>query len=70
MSKATGVSYRTLQLLVPKLVKKGFLKYTRTEGKAKLYQFSDSEIAKKLNVFALDMDFEIAKVRNKRKVVA
>lgn len=71
VSKATGISYRTLQIIIPQLVKKGFLRYTRTEGKAKLYQFNaDSEIAKRLNAFALDMDFEIAKMRNKKKVAA
>ena len=69
VTEATGLSYRTLQILIPELVKKSFVRYTRTEGKAKLYQFNtDSEVAKRLNEFALDIDFEIAKITNKKKI--
>ena len=66
VSKAAGVSYRTLQILIPELVKKGFLKYTRTEGKAKMYMFDgDSKIAKELHEFAREIDFESAKIKSK-----
>ena len=69
VSKATDVSYRTLQELIPELSKKGFLKYTRTEGKAKLYMFDkDSKIAAELHNFARCIDFESSKpVKNKIK---
>ncbi len=69
VSKATNVSYRTLQKLVPELEKKRFLKYTRTEGKAKLYMFDkDSKIAMELHNFARHIDFESSKpVKNKFK---
>jgi len=69
VSKATGISYRTLQAIIPMLVRRGFIKYTRTEGKAKMYQYTESEMSKKLNEFARDIDFEIAKMQ-KKKVVA
>jgi hypothetical protein len=56
---------------MPKLLKRGFLKYTRTEGKAKLYQFNKSSaIAKRLDEFARDIDFEIAKIESKKRVAA
>ncbi|HIG97181.1 MAG TPA: hypothetical protein HA230_02445 [Candidatus Aenigmarchaeota archaeon] len=69
VSGATNVSYRTLQGLIPELSKKGFLKYTRTEGKAKLYMFDkDSKIAAELHNFARHIDFEQSKP-SKRKLV-
>ena len=40
ISNETEVSYRTLQGIIPVLVKEEILKYTRTEGKAKLYQIN------------------------------
>lgn len=46
----------------PKLVKKCFIRYTRTEGDAKMYQFGNSAAVKKINQFAIDIDFEIARV--------
>lgn len=70
VSEATGLSYRTLQFLMPEMIKKDFIVYTRTEGKAKLYKFnSDAEIAKKLNDFARDIDFEMAKMKSVKKVI-
>lgn len=45
--KETGISYRTLQKVIPKLVKLHILKYTRTEGKAKLYMFNSGEAVSK-----------------------
>ena len=70
VSKATGVSYRTLQILMPQLVKKGFLKYNRTEGKAKLYMFDvNSKIAKELHDFAREVDIESMKSVKNRVVV-
>lgn len=70
VSKATGVSYRTLQKLVPELLRRGFLKYTRTEGKAKLYMFDkDSKIAMELHNFARHIDLESAKPVKRKAVV-
>ncbi len=71
VSKATGISYRTLQGLIPELTKKGFLVYTRTEGKAKMYKFDEtSPVAKRLHEFARDIDFELAKMSAKKKITA
>lgn len=71
VTKAAGVSYRTLQKLIPQLVKKGFLKYSRTEGKAKLYMFDEgSKIAVHLNDFARHIDMEYAENLKTRKKVA
>lgn len=69
VSKATGISHRTLQQIIPQLVKNGFLKYTRTEGKAKMYMFNnDSAIAKELHEFARTIDFEFAKGKKSVKI--
>jgi len=72
VSKATGISYRTLQALIPELVKKGFLKYSRTEGKAKLYMFDEnSKIALQLHEFARHIDIEHGKtIKARKKIVA
>ncbi|MBI4014907.1 MAG: hypothetical protein HY365_03050 [Candidatus Aenigmarchaeota archaeon] len=69
VSKATGLSYRTLQMAIPELTKKGFIQLTRTEGKAKMYQYnSESAVAKKLDGFAKDVYFEIAKMHSRKKI--
>ncbi len=72
VSKATDVSHRTLQVLIPKLIKMGFIRYTRTEGKARLYQFnSESPIARHLVEFVRNIDIdEMVKTENKKKVTA
>lgn len=68
VSRATEISHRTLQQIIPHLVENGFLKCTRTEGKAKMYIFnSGSLIAKELHEFARTIDFEFAKAAGKRK---
>jgi predicted transcriptional regulator len=68
VSEATGISYRTLQILMPELVKKRFIKYTRTEGKAKMYMFdNESIIAKDLHEFARKIDIESSKTISERK---
>lgn len=62
LQKATGVSHRTLQGTIKQLVKNGFIKYTRTEGKAKMYVFnSDSAVAVELHNFARRIDAEFLK---------
>ncbi len=62
VQKVTGVSHRTLQSTIKQLVKNGFIKYTRTEGKAKLYMFnSDSPVAAELHNFARRIDAEFLK---------
>jgi len=62
VQKATGVSHRTLQGTIKHLGKNGFIKYTRTEGKAKMYIFnSDSTVAIELHNFARRIDAEFLK---------
>jgi len=61
VSRETGISYRTLQIVIPSLVKKNLLRYTRTEGKAKLYQINrESEVVKQLQKISRENDFEYA----------
>ncbi|MBI2232575.1 MAG: hypothetical protein HYU56_01535 [Candidatus Aenigmarchaeota archaeon] len=68
LSKATKISHRTLQQIIPQLVKHGFLKYTRTEGKAKMFIFNkESKIAKELHEFARTIDFEFLSTDHKKK---
>ena len=68
LAEATGVSYRTLQKIVPVLVKKGVLKETREVGKAKLYALNfRSPSVKKLDEFALASDIEFAEKGQKKK---
>ena len=71
ISEATGVSYRTLQKIVPLLVKNGILKETREVGKAKLYALNfESPSVKKLDEFALATDIEFAdKGRKQRRLI-
>ncbi len=73
VQKATGVSHRTLQSTIKQLVKNGFIKYTRTEGKAKMYMFnSDSPVAAELHNFARRIDAEFLKsgaIKEKKKLV-
>lgn len=55
----TGVSYRTLQKIIPMLVEAKIIKYTRTEGNAKLYMFNkESQVAKELQRLAREVDFQ------------
>lgn len=62
VQEGTGVSYRTLQSIIQDLVKKGILVFTRTEGKAKMYQFNpQSEPAKKIQDLAIEFDIEYGK---------
>ena len=62
VQKATGVSHRTLQSTIKQLVKNGFIKYTRTEGKAKMYVFNSySPVALELHNFARRVDAEFLK---------
>ena len=58
---ATGVSYRTLQKIIPALARKGILMETREVGKAKMYQLDfESQSVKRLDEFALASDLEFA----------
>jgi hypothetical protein len=68
VSKATGLSYRTLQILIPELTKRGLVMYTRTEGRAKLYMFNrESPVAQRLQEFARQMDALYLKGAHKEK---
>ena len=69
ISEATGVSYRTVQKVVARLVKSGILKVTREVRKAKMYALDlDSEVVKRLDAFALASDIEFAKKTAKKSV--
>lgn len=69
ISEASGVNFRTLQRLVPKLVDAGLLAKTRKEGKAQMFILnSGSPTVKKLGELALAADLEYAeKVAGKNK---
>ena len=61
IEETTGVSYRTLQVVIPELVRLAIVKETRTVGNAKLYQINfKSPAVQKLNAFALECDLEFA----------
>ena len=71
VSNETEVSYRTLQGVIPTLVKEGILKYTRTEGKAKLYQINkESGVVKHLQKISRESDFEYAERMAKVEAVS
>jgi len=72
IAEATHVSYRTLQKIIPELVRRGVLKETREVGKAKMYALNfGSESVRKLDEFALASDLEFGmKNRSKRAVPA
>lgn len=71
IAEATGVSYRTLQKIVPFLVKRGILKETREVGKAKLYTLNfESPSVKKLDEFALVSDMEFIDKLKQKKLIA
>ncbi|HIH20596.1 TPA: hypothetical protein HA244_04985 [Candidatus Micrarchaeota archaeon] len=58
---ATEVSYRSLQSIVPSLVKRGLAVETRKVGKAKMYELNKkSNVAKKLDELAIAASFEAA----------
>ena len=71
ISEATGVSFRTLQRLIPRLVKEGIVVKTRKEGKAELYIINfESPTVKKLDELATVADLEYAeKISHARKRV-
>jgi len=57
ISKEAGLSYRTVQKVIPNLIESGLLKYNRTEGKAKLYKINkESAIFKQLQTIAVEDD--------------
>jgi hypothetical protein len=61
LAEATGVSYRTVQKIIPQLVIVGILKATREVRKAKMYALNfDSESVKRLDALALAADLEFA----------
>ena len=59
VSKETDVSYRTLQEIVPHLIRSGILVQTRTEGKAKMYKFNlENSMAKQIQSMAIEIDLQ------------
>ncbi len=62
IARETGLSYRTVQTVMPALEKNGLIRQTRRLGKAKLYQLNPaSESAKKLSECLLASDLEFAR---------
>ena len=72
ISKATKLSYRTLQRIMPNLVKSRLIKKTRTEGKAQMYMInSDSKVVKKLDeLVLLDAFDDMEKIARRSRKVA
>lgn len=71
IEQATGVSYRTLQSVVPELVGYGVMVETRIVGKAKFYQLNwNSPAIMKLAEFSTSADLEFFKHASKKKVAA
>ena len=69
IEEATGISYRTLQVVVPELVKSRMIRETREVGKAKMYAVNfDSLLVQKLHAFSLQADLEAAE--NEAKIAA
>ncbi|MBI4214377.1 hypothetical protein HY546_00110 [archaeon] len=59
IANASGISYRTVQTVVPRLVKIGMLKQTRIVSNAKFYSINmDSLAVRKLDEFAIQADLE------------
>jgi len=57
IAKNSGVSWRTLHQIMPKLIKSGIVKQTREIGRAKLYTLNkDNLLAKRL----LELQFKLA----------
>lgn len=66
LANATGVSYRTLQNIIPMLVENQVLKETRLVGNAKFYAINlDSPAVKKLGEFAVQADLQFARSETK-----
>lgn len=66
LENATGISYRTLQSIVPMLLENAVIKETRTIGNAKFYALNlDSEAVRKLDEFAIQVDLEFAENETK-----
>ncbi len=68
ISDETGVNFKTLQELIPKLTKKGLLLKTRRVGKADLYAFNrDNVVAVQLDKYLLNVSLS---EHNDKKAVA
>ena len=71
LENATGVSYRTLQSIVPLLVKNGILVETRIVGNAKFYSINmKSEAVRKLDEFSIQASIEFGIKMTKQKEIA
>lgn len=71
ISEATGVSFRTLQRIVPDFEREGIVIRTRTEGRAQMYMIdSDCPIVEKLDELAVVSDLEYAGTQKKDTVSA
>ena len=61
ISLETDVSYRTLHDVVQSLMAQDIVVYTRSEGKAKMYQINrDNRVVKELQAIARENDLEYA----------
>lgn len=71
ISEATGVSFRTLQRIMPGLEGEGIVVRTRTEGRAQMYMIdSNCPIVEKLDELAIVSDLEYAETQKKNTVSA
>ncbi|HLD62260.1 MAG TPA: hypothetical protein VI875_00170 [Candidatus Norongarragalinales archaeon] len=73
LENATGISYRTLQNIIPRLVANGILIEARTVGNAKFYAINlSSNSVKKLDEFAIqaDLDFGLKPAAKEKLPIA
>jgi DNA-binding transcriptional ArsR family regulator len=71
IEEATGLSYRTLQMVMPSLVKSHMAIETREVGKAKMYQINaESRLVAKLDELAIEADLAAAEKEAKIPIKA
>ncbi|MBI3588740.1 hypothetical protein HY095_06085 [Candidatus Micrarchaeota archaeon] len=68
LENSTGVSYRTLQSVLPLLLENRMVKETRTVGNAKFYAINmDSPAVRKLDEFSVQADIEFGEGSRHKK---
>ncbi len=72
LENATRISYRTLQNVIPMLLKNGIITESRVVGNAKFYSLNlNSESVKKLDEFAIQSDLDFGmKLKSRDRVQA
>ncbi|MBU0898880.1 MAG: hypothetical protein KKB03_03100 [Nanoarchaeota archaeon] len=70
VSKETGISYRSLQEIIPRFVEAGILVQTRTEGKAKMYKFnSENRLSEQIQDIAIESDLQFGEALAKKETL-